>query len=120
MNKKLIIASVLSAVLLLPLAAFAQNVVPANINFGNVPGQLANNMSISGLINLAFGFVWPLIMAFIIIMFILAGFSFFNAHGDDTKLVAARNEIIWGVVGLVVLLLAFSLPFVIRNSLPGV
>ena len=61
--------------------------------------------------------LWFAFGAVIIIMFIIAAFSFATSRGDATKVGEARNFVIYGVVGVVVALIAFSLPFVVRNLL---
>jgi len=107
MNKKLITA-VSVAMLALPLVSMA--FAP-----GNIPNVV--NLSVEGLVDIIFKILWPIIVAFAIIMFILAAFQFFNAQGDPDKVAGARNFVIWGVVGMVVALLAFSIPFIVRNTL---
>lgn len=108
MNKKLIIPSVVSA-LLLPVMAFAVQTVP-------LPG-VNPAINVATLIDLVFSFVWPVVGAVVVLLFIVAGFEFFNAGGDASKVAAARQHVIWGVAGVVVMLLAFSIPFIVKNTL---
>ncbi len=112
-NKKLIIAATLAVLASSPLLALAQ----ADTNYSmNSPGVISN-LGVGDLITIIFSVLWPVAIAFFIIMFILASFTFFTAHGDEAKLAAARNEIIWGVVGVVVALLAFSIPTIVKTTL---
>lgn len=47
---------------------------------------------------------------------ILGGISFITSQGDTSKVTKARNTILYGVVGLVVALLAFAIVnFVLKN-----
>ncbi len=85
-------------------------------NPGNVPNQVAN-LGLNDLIDILFRILWIVFVAFAIVMFLLAGIQFFTAQGDASKVADARNFVLWGVVGMVVALLAFSLPFIIRNTL---
>lgn len=112
MNKKLIassISSVSTILLILPIIALAA------INPGPTPIQ--QNLGITPIINIILGIIWPIFFGFAVIMFIVAGFLFLTARGDATKAVEARQAIIWGAVGVVVGIIAFSIPIVIRNSL---
>lgn len=109
MNKKLISASVLTVFMAVPAIMLA-------FNPGGVPNA-APGLTINTMIDLVFGILWPVAVAFFIIMFVIAGFHFFTAQGDETKLAQARQEVIWGVAGVVVALLAFSIPFIVRNTL---
>ncbi len=108
MNKKIIIAASV-AMLALPLVSLA-------FTPGNIPNTVST-LSVNQLIDILFSILWPVIIAFAIIMFILAGISFFNAQGDPDKVATARNQVLWGIVGMVVALLAFSIPFIVRNTL---
>ncbi len=109
MNKKLIATSILT---LLSLPA----VILAVFNTGTVPNSV-NTLSINTLLDAIFGIIWPIAVGFFVIMFIIAAFRFGTAGADATKVSEARNYVIWGVVGVLVALLAFSLPFVVRNLL---
>ncbi len=109
MNKKIVAVGVTALLLALPLAAMA--FAP-----GNVPNQVAN-LNINDLIDILFKILWIVFVAFAIVMFLLAGIQFFTAQGDASKVADARNFVLWGVVGMVVALLAFSLPFIVRNTL---
>src|SRR5438270_866371 len=109
MNKKLIITSLSVALLVAPLAILA-------FNPGPIP-QTRPNLDVNGLVDTLLGFIWPIAVAFFIIMFLLAGFLFLTAQGDPTKVAQARSAVIWGVVGVAVAVLAFSIPFVVRNVL---
>lgn len=109
MNKKLIAASAATILLSTPALMFA-------FNPGGIPNA-APGLTVNSLVDLIFSILWPVAVAFFIIMFILAAFTFFTAHGDETKLATARYEVIWGTVGVLVALLAFSIPFIVRNTI---
>jgi heme/copper-type cytochrome/quinol oxidase subunit 2 len=109
MNKKLISASVLTALLSAPAMILA-------FNPGGVPNA-APGLTINTMVDIIFGILWPVAVAFFIIMFVIAAFHFFTAGGDETKLQQARMEIVWGVAGVIIALLAFSIPFIVRNTL---
>ena len=109
MNKKLIAASISTALLALPsvMLAFAP---------GNTPNAV-QTLDINTLVDISFGILWPTEVAFFIVMFVLAAFQFFTAQGNADKVKDARNFVIWGIVGVVVALLAWSIPFIVRNTI---
>ncbi len=112
MNKKIIVSSTLAALLALPVFVLAFN-----------PGPIPNavpGLSVGSLIDVVFGILWPVAVAFFIIMFILASFLFATAQGDPEMVKKARGAVIWGVVGVLVALLSFSIVFIIRNMIPGI
>lgn len=67
------------------------------------------------LINLVINrLIWPLVVTAVIILFIIAGFSFLTAQGDPGKLEAARKFLIWGIIGVIIIIIAFSTIITIR------
>lgn len=51
-----------------------------------------------------------------VVMIIMGGISFATSQGDSSKVAKARNTILYGVVGLIVSLLAFAIVnFVLKN-----
>ena len=107
MNKKIVVSSVIVTLLSLPTLILA-------FNAGNVPNSNPS-LTVEGLIDIIFSILWPVAVAFFIIMFILAAFLFATSQGDPEKVKQARGAVIWGVVGVVVALVAFSIVFILRN-----
>lgn len=62
-------------------------------------------------------FIWPVFIGLAILMFLLAGVYFLTAQGDPGKLKEARSALIWGIVGVVVGILSFSLPYIVGTTL---
>ena len=112
MNKKLIITASTAALLALPLIGLAFTAGPSPIVDAGAPP-----LSIEDLIQKIFDFVWPILVAFVIIMFIVSAFLFITAQGDPAKIGQGRQAIIWGVVGIVVLILAYSILFIVKGQL---
>ena len=109
MNKKVIALSILIVLLVLPavgLAGFTAPPFPSSQAF--VPTVIIGNI---------FNFIWPIIAAFIVIEFMIAGFKFFTAQGNETKLNEARHALIWATVGVGVILLAWSIIFIVAAAL---
>jgi len=110
MNKKLSALLSSAALLALPLVTLA------DINPGSAPNS-QQNLTVTGIVNIVLNFLWPLFIGFAVIMFLIAGFMFLVAQGDPGKIETARNSLIWGIAGIAVGVLAFSIPFIVRNTL---
>ncbi len=104
MNKKLVILSVLAALLVFPFVSLAQ------------PGVFGGSilLLVLGLVQTALTILWIVAAAFVVIMFVTAGFKFLTAQGDPTKLADARHAVVWGLVGAAVIVLAWSVIAVVR------
>ena len=109
MNKKLIVSSVITVFLSMPALIMAFN-----------PGDLPNaapGLEINTTIDMIFAILWPISVAFFIVMFIFASFKFALAQGNPEQLAIARNFLTWGIVGVVIAVLSWSVPFIVRNTL---
>ena len=100
----------MAGTLILPMVAFAQ------FQPGNYPSS-NGGLNIVGLVDIIFNILWPIAVAFFIIMFVLAAFQFAAARGEPETVGKARQSVIWGAVGVVVALLAWSIPFILRTQL---
>ena len=103
MNKKLIIISTLS-VALLPVVALAFTVAP-------VPAQKTFSQVVDGIILI----LWPLIAAATVITFFVAAFFFVTSNGDPDKVATARQAMIYGIVGVIVSIVAISIPTIVKT-----
>jgi len=116
MNKKLISVSASTFLLSLPAVVFGQ----ALVNFPSIP-SLSSGTNLYQLIldtaALVLSATWIIAVAFVIIMFIIAGFKFLTAQGDVNKVKEARDAVIWGVGGVIVILLSFSILIIMRATL---
>ena len=108
MNKKLIIALSTVALLTMPFAAMA-------FDSGTTPNSVT--LSVTQIINIILDFIWPIFAGFAVIMFLVAAFMFLTSAGDPAKVATARQAVLWGVVGVVVGLIAFSIPLIVRQTL---
>lgn len=86
----------------------------AAFNPGGVPNA-ALGISINSLVDIIFSIIWPIAVAIIIIAFVVIGFLFFQAKGDPEKTKSARLAFIGAIVVTVMVLLAWSIPFIVRN-----
>ncbi len=101
--KKYIIGLILLGVLALPVAALAQ---PAHTI--NSLDQLAEKIKVAA---------WTVFGIIALICFIIAGILFLTAAGNPEKIQMARNAFLWGVAGVVVGILAYSIISIIERLL---
>lgn len=71
---------------------------------------------ITGIVNRLMQYiVWPIFIGACILMFIYAGFMFVTSHGDPAKIKSARDAVLWAVIGVIVVIFAFSAYTIIRS-----
>ena len=103
MNKKLIIISAIST-LLLPV------VVLAYISPGLPTAVGTFDLLITKIINI----VWPILAAATVLSFFVSAFFFVTSNGEPDKVSTARQALIYGIIGIVVSLTALSVPAIIK------
>jgi len=54
-------------------------------------------------------FVWKVFALFALVLFVIAGMLFLMSRGDPDKVKTARTAFVWGIVGIVLALLAYSI-----------
>lgn len=97
---------VIAMLLSLPMFVFAGNFDVNSVNQPTQNQQIQPKDIVNNLINYL---IWPLAVTGVIICFILAGFSFITAHGEPAKLDTARKYLIGGIIGVIVILIGFSI-----------
>lgn len=107
--KKIIVSLVLLSFLTLPLAASA-------VDIPNQPGTIND---IPTLIDNILTPVWEIFIGLAVIMIIVAGVLFLTANGNPEKIAQARTALLWGIVGIAVGVLAFSITTIITNVVTG-
>ena len=107
MKKHSVILAVLGILLLSPSVSLAA--LPAR-------DQIGIN-DIVNIVSRVLSAVWILFVSFAVVMFIVAGGSFLTAQGEPEKTAQARRFVLWGVIGIVVAILGFSVVLLIRNQL---
>ena len=63
--------------------------------------------------------IWVIFGAVTIICFVISGIQFLTAQGAPEKLKAAKSSFIWGIVGIVVGILAYSIITIVSDALTG-
>lgn len=111
--KKLIIFLFSAVVLALPLLVLAQGMTPTMP--GGPPNAQGMNMeqlgnSITSIMGYLFGVI-------AVVMFVIAGILFLTAAGSPEKIQQARNAFMWGVVGVIVGIIAFSIISIVMSFL---
>jgi hypothetical protein len=103
MNKKLLSTLITAGILVLPVIAMAQPV-----------GQIT---SICQLITKIESIIWTVFGLIAVIAFVTAGILFLTAQGQPDKVTTARTAFIWGVVGVAVGILAYSIVAIVGSGL---
>ena len=81
-----------------------------------LPIYPSNKADLMGVVNTIINVIIGIVGFVAVIMMIMGGISFITSQGDSAKVTKARNTILYGVVGLVVALLAFAIVnFVLKS-----
>lgn len=110
--KKIIASLVLISAVLLPVAVLAIN-DPTSNPTGVSVGSL--NEIINSLIRAA----WIIFGGIAVICFVIAGVLFLVAGGNPEKVQQARAAFLWGVAGVVVGIIAFSILKIVGSIMTG-
>lgn len=94
MKKNLLILTLAASILAFPFIAAAQ------------PPE---NLTLDRLINSVKSATWKIFGLIVLVCFVVAGALFLTAGGNPEKMQAARQAFVWGVAGVVVGLLAWSM-----------
>lgn len=97
--KKITLASIYSSILLLPVVAFADT--------PGMPTDVVTSVEI--LVEKIENLLWIVFGGIAVVMFVVAGILFLTAGGQAEKIQAARSALIWGVAGVVIGILAYSI-----------
>ncbi len=104
MNKTKI-ALIFFAVLLLPVLVSAQPAVRVG--------------SLQQVVNIIQNALWIVFGLLAVISFVTAGILFLFAGGQPEKVVAARSAAVWGVVGVIVGIVAYSIIAIVSSVVGG-
>lgn len=101
--KKISLAAIALGAIFLPIASYAQ------IDSSGLETQL---QGITGFINILI----PFVIGLAVVFFIFGLFKYVTAGGDEEKIKAARNTIIWGVIIIAVMISVWGLVNFVVNS----
>lgn len=108
--KKKLIASLILGFLILPVVVFAQKVDPNEPNIWT-PDKAFIFKAMGKLVT----YVWQFFAGLTVIMFIYAGVLFVTSSGAPDRITRARMAALWGVVGIVVAVIAYSIVSVVKT-----
>ena len=100
---KIKLVGIFLGILLLPIAVFAQPSV--------------NSLSLCSLIHSIENAAWIVFGGIAVICFVVAGILFLTAGGTPEKIQAARSAFLWGVAGVVVGIIAFSIVAIVGTGI---
>ena len=101
--KKITLSLIAASLVVLPLSALA------NANGTKIPDEPTGfTGSLSGVVAKIMSGVWIAFAGLAVILFVYAGVRFLTAGGSPEKVQEARTAAVWGVVGVVVMILAYA------------
>lgn len=103
--KKIALSLITIGIMALPVLALAQ--------IGGTPPSLSYDLTTIGtkIANAA----WIIFTIIAVIMFVIAGIMFMTAQGNAEKVVQARSAFLWGVAGVVVGIIAFTIITIVKS-----
>jgi hypothetical protein len=105
---KILLNSIIAVSIILPVVA---------LGWAAPTGEpTANFTDISALGTKIGTFLWQLAALIALVMFIIAGIMMMTAGGAAEKMTTARQMAIYGVIGLVVAILGFSIVAIVSNA----
>ena len=102
------IALISLGVLFLPVLVFAQG-VPTNAPINAIS-------SISSLIQYIENLMWVVFGGIAVICFVVAGILFLTSGGQAEKVQTARSAFLWGIAGVIVGIIAYSIVAIIYSA----
>ena len=66
-----------------------------------------------------FNSVLPFLVAIVVILLIVWAFQFATSAGDEEKRKATKDKIVWGLVGLVLLMAMYGIARIVANLILG-
>ncbi len=99
--------------LILPFATFAFAVAPDPYPMLKPPQNLT--LDVVKIAVAFFNIFWPIVVTIIIVMLMWSGIMFLTAAGDATKISTAKKAILWAVIGIVIIVLSYSIISIVNN-----
>ncbi len=96
-----------------------------NYDFNSAAQQLAAGSPIStpdqifSILKTIVQYTYTIFFIVAVLFIIFAAFSFLNAKGDPTKITAARSQILWAIVAIVIALISVAAAQIINNFIKG-
>lgn len=124
--KKFILIS-LTAILVLPYIVFAASPALDNLRTtgqggpgaGKPPYELTDRYTFSKIISTVIEAFLGLLGIIFLILIIYAGYNWMTAQGDEEKVTKAKDTLQRAVIGLIIIIVAYSITYFVFSSLPG-
>lgn len=75
--------------------------------------------SLAGIIQIAISAFLGLLGIIFIVLIIYAGYNWMTAGGDEEKVTLAKQTLARAVIGLIIIIAAYSITYFVFNALPG-
>lgn len=86
---------------------------------GNQAGWTPAGPTLAQIIQSAISAFLGLLGIIFIVLIIYSGFNWMTAAGDEEKVTLAKNTLIRAVIGLIIIISAYSITYFVFSSLPG-
>lgn len=113
MKRKLVFLLIVTILVVLPYLGLAQTPGPKIVLLPGGLGNLINNIKNTFIDNI----LWTIAWSFTIIMFTLAGFKYLTAKGNPQQIDEANKAVVWGMIGVIVIVLAWSATKIVKQIL---
>ncbi len=106
----------LVVLLLLPVVAGAQSIIPNNPSPGNLPGD--NGTTIVDLIeNIITNILLPIAGLVAVLFIIIGGYQYMTSAGNEEQAEQGKKNLINAIIGLVIIILSYVIVTVVATSL---
>lgn len=88
--------------------------------FNTTDSKLCNPLpdkNLAGLIFRLINYILMVIASFVVVTIVVAGFMIVSSQGNEEAVKGAKNSITWAVVGMILVLLAYSISSIIKTML---
>ena len=102
-------------------SAFATTTSAQNAQNGvaGLAGRTNSEQNLTAMIGTILNIVYGVIGIVTVIMIILGGVNYATSQGDSTKVKKAKDTIMYGIIGLVIVLLAFAITNFVLSGITG-
>jgi len=122
--KKIVILISLATILALPYIVLAESQSTKNLKQVGEKGDTppwsgATDTSLAGIVATVVKAFLGLLGIIFLVLIIYAGFEWMTAQGDEKKVDKAKDTLTRAVIGLIIIIAAYSITYFVFTSLPG-
>jgi len=88
----------------------------------SLKGQTENaggNGDLAGTVGLTLNVVYVVVGVIAVIFIIIGGINYTTSQGDPGKVKKAKDTVLYGIIGLIIALLAFAITAFVMNAMEG-